>query len=60
MARNKSCRKDGFKSVESAFSRAENFIQTNQKAFIYGLAGVLVVVLGIIGYFKLIREPHVK
>lgn len=56
----KAAEKDGFQSVESAFSRAESFIQTNQKAFIYGLVGVLVVVLGIIGYFKLIREPHVK
>jgi tetratricopeptide (TPR) repeat protein len=52
--------KDGFKSVESALSRAENFIQTHQKAFMYGIGGVLVAVLLVIGYFKFIREPHIK
>ncbi|MCK9255737.1 MAG: tetratricopeptide repeat protein [Bacteroidales bacterium] len=56
----KATEKDSFKTVESALSRAEKFIETNQKAFLYGLGGVLVVVLGIIGYFKLIREPHIK
>lgn len=49
-----------FKSVESALSRAENFIETNQKAFMYGLGGVLVLVLLVIGYFKLIREPRIQ
>jgi tetratricopeptide (TPR) repeat protein len=52
--------KDNFKSVESALSRAENFIETNQKAFMYGLGGVLVLVLLVIGYFKLIREPRIQ
>lgn len=52
--------KDSFKSVESALSRAENFIETNQKAFMYGLGGVLVLVLLVIGYFKLIREPRIQ
>lgn len=51
---------DGFKSVESVLSRAENFIQTHQKAFMYGIGGVLVIVLLVIGYFKFIREPHIK
>ncbi|HNQ69018.1 MAG TPA: tetratricopeptide repeat protein [Bacteroidales bacterium] len=51
---------DSFKSVESALSRAENFIETNQKAFMYGLGGVLVLVLLVIGYFKLIREPRIQ
>jgi tetratricopeptide (TPR) repeat protein len=51
---------DGFKSVESALSRAENFIETNQKAFMYGLGGVLVVVLLVIGYYKFIREPRIQ
>ncbi|MDD4149164.1 MAG: tetratricopeptide repeat protein [Bacteroidales bacterium] len=51
---------DGFKTVESALSRAENFIETNQKAFIYGLAGILVVVLLVISYFKFIHEPRIQ
>ncbi|MBN2777669.1 MAG: tetratricopeptide repeat protein [Bacteroidales bacterium] len=51
---------DGFKSVESALSRAENFIETNQKAFIYGLGGVLAVVLLVIGYYKFVREPKIQ
>ncbi len=51
---------DSFKSVESALSRAENFIETHQKAFLYGLGGILVVVLGVIGYFKFVREPKIE
>jgi tetratricopeptide (TPR) repeat protein len=51
---------DGFKSVESALSRAENFIETNQKAFMYGLGGVLAVVLLVIGYYKFVREPKIQ
>ncbi|MDD2387135.1 MAG: tetratricopeptide repeat protein [Bacteroidales bacterium] len=51
---------DGFKSVESALSRAENFIETNQKAFIYGLAAILIIVLLVISYFKFIREPRTQ
>ncbi|MDD3739762.1 MAG: tetratricopeptide repeat protein [Bacteroidales bacterium] len=51
---------NSFKSVESALSRAENFIETNQKAFMYGLGGILVLVLLVIGYFKLIREPRIQ
>lgn len=63
MAKNKkksAAENDGFKSVESALSRAENFIETNQKAFMYGLGAVLVIVLLVIGYFKLIREPKIQ
>lgn len=56
----KTAENDGFKSVESALSRAETFIEANHKAFLYGLIGVLVVVLGIIGYYKFIREPRIK
>jgi len=51
---------DGFKSVESALSRAENFIETHQKAFMWGLGGVLAVVLIVIGYYKFIREPRIQ
>ncbi len=62
MAKNKktSQANESFKSVESALSRAENFIETHQKAFMYGLGGVLVVVLGVIAYFKLVREPRIE
>lgn len=52
--------KDAFKSVESTLSRAENFIEQNQKAFIYGLSGLLLVILLIIGYYKFIREPRIQ
>jgi tetratricopeptide (TPR) repeat protein len=51
---------DGFKSVESALSRAENFIETHQKAFLYGLGAILVIVLGVIAYFKFVREPRIQ
>jgi len=62
MAKNKktSAANENFKSVESALSRAENFIETHQKAFIYGLGGVLVLVLLVIGYFKFVREPRIE
>ncbi len=51
---------DGFKNVESALSRAENFIETNQKAFMWGIGGILAIVLIIIGYYKFIREPRIQ
>jgi tetratricopeptide (TPR) repeat protein len=51
---------DGFKSVESALSRTENFIEKNQKAFLYGLGGLLLAVLVVIGYYKFIREPKIQ
>jgi tetratricopeptide (TPR) repeat protein len=62
MAKNKknTPENDGFKSVESALSRAENFIETHQKAFIYGLGAILVVVLGVIAYYKFVREPRIQ
>ncbi len=62
MAKNKktSQANEGFKNVESALSRAENFIETHQKAFMYGLGGVLILVLGIIVYFKFVREPRIE
>ncbi|HOK39164.1 MAG: tetratricopeptide repeat protein [Bacteroidales bacterium] len=60
MAKKKTEEKDAFKSVESSLSRAENFIEENQKAFIYGIAGLLLVVLLVIGYYRFIREPRIK
>ncbi len=58
--KNKTPENDGFKNVESALSRAENFIETNQKAFMWGLGGVLAIVLIVIGYYKFIREPRIQ
>lgn len=58
--KNKAPVNDGFKNVESALSRAENFIETHQKAFMWGLGGVLLVVLAVIGYYKFIREPRIQ
>lgn len=52
--------KDSMEVVESTFSRTERFIEENQKLILYVLVGILVVVLGIIGYVKFIRQPHIE
>lgn len=62
MAKNKKStpEKDSFKSVESALSRAESFVETKQKTLIYIATGILVVVVAIIAYNNLIRKPKVQ
>ncbi len=46
--------------AESSFGRAERFIEENQKYFLYGLAGILIIVFGIIGYVRFIRNPNIN
>jgi tetratricopeptide (TPR) repeat protein len=46
--------------AETSFGRAERFIEENQKYFLYGLAGILIIVFGIIGYVKFIRNPLIE
>lgn len=47
-------------SVESTLSKAENFIQTNQKMLSYIIGGIIVVVLAFLGYNKFILQPKEK
>ncbi len=47
-------------SVESTLSKAENFIQTNQKRLTYIIGGIILVVLAILGYNKFILQPKEK
>lgn len=42
------------------YTRTELFIEDNKKAITIGVAGILVVVLSLLGYKKLIAEPNAK
>lgn len=50
---------NNMESVESTMSRTERFIEENQKYFTYGIVALLILVLGIIGYVRFIRNPHI-
>jgi len=52
--------KDTVQSVESTLSKAENFIQQNQKKISYVIGGIVLVILIIVGYNKLILQPKDK
>ncbi len=49
-----------FGNVESALSRAENFVETKQKTIMAVAAGILVIILAVILYTNFIREPRKK
>jgi tetratricopeptide (TPR) repeat protein len=42
------------------YSRTEMFIEDNKKAITIGIAGILVVVGGLLGYRKFVAEPQAK
>ncbi|MCB0765544.1 MAG: tetratricopeptide repeat protein [Flavobacteriales bacterium] len=42
------------------YTRTEMFIEKNKKAITYGVAGVLIVVGGLLGYKKFVMEPKAK
>lgn len=51
------------KNIEEAeeaqsLTSTENFFDKNKKFLIYGGVGVFVIIIGIIGYIKLVSEPH--
>lgn len=44
----------------SSLSRTEQFIEDNRNYFIYGVVIVLLVVFGLIGYYRFIRAPKLE
>ncbi len=47
-------------AVEQALSKTEKFIEKNQKLLIYIVGGIIVIVLGYMGYNKLVIAPREK
>jgi tetratricopeptide (TPR) repeat protein len=43
--------------VEEAYSRTERFVDQNRKPLLYGVGGVVVVVLGLLGYRYFVALP---
>ena len=58
MAKKKERIEEQMIAVESAISRSERFIEENYKLLLGIIAGILVVVVGIFGYAKYIKEPR--
>ncbi|NLN74114.1 MAG: tetratricopeptide repeat protein [Bacteroidales bacterium] len=58
MAKKKERIEEQMIAVESALSRSERFIEENYKLLLGIFAGILVVVVGIFGYAKYIKEPR--
>ncbi|MDR2009497.1 MAG: tetratricopeptide repeat protein [Bacteroidales bacterium] len=60
MAKNKKTANENnnFKTVETAFNRAENFVETKQKTLIGIAAGILVIILAVVLYTNFVREPR--
>lgn len=52
--------KETIESVESTLSKAEKFIEKNQKIISYVVGGVILVILIILGYNKFILQPKEK
>ncbi len=52
--------KETIESVESTLSKAENFIERNQKMISYVVGGIILVILIILGYNKFILQPKEK
>jgi len=51
---------DTVETVESTLSKAESFILINQKRISYIVGGIILIILVVIGYNKLIRQPKEK
>jgi tetratricopeptide (TPR) repeat protein len=48
---------DQLANVEQALGKTEQFIESNQKNITYGIAGLIVVVLLVMGYNRYIAQP---
>lgn len=51
---------DELAKVEGTLSKAETFIEKNRKILSYVLLGIVVIVVGIMGYNKFIKQPKEK
>lgn len=51
---------DKFENLEEALSKGEQFIESNRKNLVNGVAAILVVIAIILGYNKFIRQPRIE
>jgi len=55
----KTTQQEGMQNVESALNRTESWFERNKKIVIIIFAAIIVIGLGILAYFKFIREPRI-
>lgn len=60
MAKKKDATEDRIEAVESALSKSEQFIETNQKIITYVIGALIVIVILFFGYKKYIANPKEK
>jgi tetratricopeptide (TPR) repeat protein len=57
MANKKSQQADNLQELESALTRTEQFIEDNQKTLSYIIGGIVIVVVGFLGFNKFYLQP---
>jgi tetratricopeptide (TPR) repeat protein len=60
MVKKKDTAEDRIEAVESALSKTEQFIESNQKILTYIIGGIILVILLFFGYKKIISGPRDK
>ncbi len=60
MVKKKDSTEERIEAVESALSKTEQFIESNQKTLTYVIVGIIVVILLFFGYKKFISGPERK
>ncbi len=51
---------DSLRNVEVALTKTEQFIENHLKLVLYAIGGIVVVILGFLGYHKFISSPNEK
>ena len=60
MAKKKDVTEERIEAVESALSKTEQFIESNQKILTYVVVGIIAVIIIFFGYKKFISDPQEK
>jgi len=60
MAKKKDVTEERIEAVESALSKTEQFIETNQKILTYVVVGIIAAIIIYFGYRKFISDPQEK
>ena len=60
MAKNNNLEQDGMANVEEALTASERFIENNQKAIIYTVTAIVLVVLAVLAFRNFYIEPQNK
>ncbi|MGF7139495.1 tetratricopeptide repeat protein [Roseimarinus sediminis] len=58
MVKNKHHQEDGLKDVEEALTKTEQFLENHLNLVLYVIGGLIVVILGVIGYQKYYVAPR--